>query len=56
MKTNNRILNFAVAALLTATVSGPGMAQQVTGVLGSPSATTTSATSNCRRLTRNLAA
>ena len=41
MRLNGRTLIFGVVAALTAAASGLGMAQQVTGVLGSPSATTT---------------
>ena len=41
VKTNCRILIFAASVLLTAAVPGLSTAQQVTGVLGSPSATTT---------------
>jgi arylsulfatase len=41
MRLNGRALIFGVVAVLTAAASGLGMAQQVTGVLGSPGATTT---------------
>ncbi|MBP5996865.1 MAG: sulfatase-like hydrolase/transferase [Azonexus sp.] len=41
MRKTSRNLIFGAVALLTAAISGLGLAQQVTGVLGSPSATTT---------------
>jgi len=41
VRKTSRNLIFGAVALLTAAISGLGLAQQVTGVLGSPSATTT---------------
>ena len=41
MRNNAFAVIFGVAGLLTAIMPGTGMAQQVTGTLGAPSATTT---------------